>query len=137
MPHLQGMVVALLQLLLANFTASTMPSFKDLDEESRPDTPEELETAMIDTTRDKEILAKAITGILILMLKWFRVSRIFSRVFTKMTVDVLKFEFLSQLLYDSNYHILTAKLLGMDSAVIAIQTSNEIPSLGFSPVDLN
>ena len=75
MPHLQGMVVTLLQLLLANFTASTMPSFKDLDEEPRPDTPEELETAMIDTTREKEILGKAVTGIFIVMLKWFRVSR--------------------------------------------------------------
>ena len=70
------MVVTLLQLLLANFTASTMPSFKDLDEDARPDTPEELETVMIDNTREKEILGKSITGILILMLKWFRVSRI-------------------------------------------------------------
>ena len=70
------MVIALLQLLLANFTASTMPSFGDLDEEQRPDTPEELETAMIDTTREKEILGKAITGTLLLLLKWFRASRI-------------------------------------------------------------
>ena len=69
-------MVTLLQLLLANFTASTMPSFEDLDEEPSPDTPEELETAMIDTTREKEILGKAVTGIFILMLKWFRVSRI-------------------------------------------------------------
>lgn len=69
------MVVALLQLLLANFTASTMPNFRDLDDELRPDTPEELETAMLDTTREKEILGKAITGTLLLLLKWFRVSR--------------------------------------------------------------
>lgn len=81
LPHLQGMVVTLLQLLLANFTASTMPAFRDLDEEPRPDTPEELETAMIDTAREKEILGKAITGILILMLKWFRVSRTFPFLF--------------------------------------------------------
>jgi hypothetical protein len=46
----------------------------------------------------------------------------------------LKFEFLSQLLYDSNYHILTAKLLGMDTPVLAIPTSNEIPSLGSLPL---
>lgn len=124
------MVVTLLQLLLANFTASTMPSFRDLDDEPRPDTPEELETAMIDTTREKEILGKAVTGILIVMLKWFRVSRIPFNLIT-LTIDVLKFEFLSQLLYDSNYHILTAKLLGMDTPVLAIPTSNEIPSLGF------
>ena len=70
------MVVALLQLLLANFTASTMPTFSQFDEEQRPDTPEELETAVIDTTREKEILGKAITGTILLLLKWFRVSRI-------------------------------------------------------------
>jgi hypothetical protein len=70
------MVVALLQLLLANFTASTVPTFNEFEEEQRPSTPGELETAMIDIARDKEILGKAITGIIILMLKWFRVSRI-------------------------------------------------------------
>jgi hypothetical protein len=69
------MVVTLLQLLLANFTANAMPTFRDLDEGAPPDTPEEVEIAMVDTTREKEILGKAITGILILMLKWFRVSR--------------------------------------------------------------
>jgi len=106
-----------------------MPSFRDLDDEPRPDTPEELETAMIDTTRDKEILGKAVTSILILMLKWFRVSRK-PHLSSELIVDVLKFEFLSQLLYDSNYHILMARLLGMDSPVLAIPHSNEISSLG-------
>ena len=51
-----------------------MPS-KDLDEDSRTEAAEDLETVMIDTNREKEILGKAITGILILMLKWFRSSR--------------------------------------------------------------
>jgi Domain of unknown function (DUF3402) len=51
-------------------------------------------------------------------------------------LDVLKFEFLSQLLYDSNYHILTARLLGMDNQVLAIPQTNEIPSLGY-PVTRN
>ena len=69
------MVVALLQLLLANFTASSMPAFQNLGDEQRPETPDELETALTDATREKEILCKAVTGILILMLKWFRVSR--------------------------------------------------------------
>lgn len=75
LPYLQGMVVALLQLLLANFTVSNMLPFKDLEEEPRPDTPEELETALIDATREKEIIGKSVTGILLLLLKWFRVSR--------------------------------------------------------------
>ena len=70
------MVVTLLQLSLANFTASTVPAFRDLDHDSAPDPPEEVEAAMVDTSREKEILGKAITGILMLMLKWFRASRI-------------------------------------------------------------
>ena len=131
------MVVTLLQLLLANITASTMPSFRDLEEEQTPDTPEELETAMIDTTREKEILGKAITGIIILLLKWFRVSRMLPLFRSSdLTIDVLKFEFLSQLLYDSNYHILMARLLGMDTPVLFIPHISEIPTLGYlsSPI---
>lgn len=108
-----------------------MPTFGDLDEDPAPDTPEEVEIAMVDTTREKEILGKAIMGILILMLKWFRVSRIFIFQIANLILDVLKFEFLSQLLYDSNYHILAAKLLGMDTPVLNIPTSNEIPSQGY------
>jgi len=45
-------------------------------------------------------------------------------------VDVLKFEYLSQLLYDSNYYILCARLLSMDTPVLTIQQVNEIPALG-------
>ena len=52
-----------------------MPSFKDLDDDARPDTPEDIEIIMVDTNREKEILGKAITGVLLLMLKWFRASR--------------------------------------------------------------
>jgi Domain of unknown function (DUF3402) len=123
-------VVTLLQLLLANFTASSMPSFLDLDEGARSDTPEDVEAALVDATREKEILGKAITGILILMLKWFRVSRIPLWI-SHLISDVLKFEYLSQLLYDSNYHILAAKLLGMDTPVLTIPISNEISSQGY------
>jgi len=120
-------VVALLQLLLANFTQGSLPSFRDLEEDS--DEPEQMEQMIIDSAREKEILGKAITGILLLMLKWFRASRLSQDNF--LTLDVLKFEYLSQLLYDSNYHILCARLLGMDTPVLAIAHSNEIPALGY------
>jgi Domain of unknown function (DUF3402) len=69
------MVVTLLQLLLANFIPNTIPSFKDLDEDAGPDTAEDIEIIMVDTNREKEIVGKTITGVLLLMLKWFRVSR--------------------------------------------------------------
>lgn len=68
------MVVTLLQLVLANFTPTTLPMYKD-DDESKPETTEELQAVMIDLSREKEILGKAIGGILVLMLKWFHASR--------------------------------------------------------------
>lgn len=53
----------------------------------------------VDTVRQQEILDKAVSGLLILLLKWFKISHI------------LKFEYLTQLLVDSNYIPLILKLL--------------------------
>ncbi|CAI6329791.1 unnamed protein product [Periconia digitata] len=53
----------------------------------------------VDTMRMQEVLDKAVSGILILMLKWFKVSHI------------LKFEYITQLLVDSSYVPLILKLL--------------------------
>jgi len=47
-----------------------------------------------------------------------------------LTPDVLKFEYLSQLLYDSNFHILLAKILSLENAIVSIAQSMEIPGLG-------
>jgi hypothetical protein len=121
------MVVTLLQLLLANFTPNTIPSFKELDGDTGPDTAEDIEIIMVDTNREKEIVGKTITGVLLLMLKWFRSSRIRPLQIESFQV-VLQFEFLSQLLYDSNYHILAAKLLTLDIQTLAIPTVNEMSS---------
>ncbi|KLU88321.1 required for hyphal anastomosis [Magnaporthiopsis poae ATCC 64411] len=52
----------------------------------------------IDGNRNREITAKAVSGILLLLLKWLKLSHI------------LKFEFLGQLLLDSNYLLLILKL---------------------------
>ncbi|KAL3957740.1 hypothetical protein ACCO45_008318 [Purpureocillium lilacinum] len=52
----------------------------------------------IDAARTREITSKAMTAILLLLLKWLRVSH------------VLKFEYLTQLLLDSNYVPLVLKL---------------------------
>ncbi|KAL1868315.1 hypothetical protein VTK73DRAFT_3748 [Phialemonium thermophilum] len=53
----------------------------------------------IDATRNREIAAKAATGIILLLLKWFKLSH------------VLKFEYLTQLLLDSNYIPLVLKII--------------------------
>ncbi|KAK3071299.1 Factor arrest protein 11, partial [Teratosphaeriaceae sp. CCFEE 6253] len=54
----------------------------------------------IDHLRSQEIQAKALTGILLLLLKWFKVGH------------VLQYEYLTQLLLDSNYVPMVLKLLG-------------------------
>ena len=69
------MVVTMLQLLLANVTSNTTLSLREIDEETGPGTPQESEATIIDNNREKEVLAKGITGVLILLLKWFRASR--------------------------------------------------------------
>ncbi|KAI5865452.1 N1221-domain-containing protein [Durotheca rogersii] len=58
----------------------------------------ELSLEEIDATRCREIESKAATGIILLLLKWLKVSHI------------LKFEYLGQLLLDSNYLPLVLKL---------------------------
>lgn len=57
--------------------------------------------ADVDELRSREIAAKAVTGILILLLKWLKLSH------------VLKFEYLTQLLLDSNYLPLALKIFAM------------------------
>ncbi|KAI2473874.1 N1221-domain-containing protein [Annulohypoxylon bovei var. microspora] len=52
----------------------------------------------LDSTRYREIESKAATGIILLLMKWLKISH------------VMKFEYLSQLLLDSNYLPLVLKL---------------------------
>ncbi|GJC82140.1 Factor arrest protein 11 [Colletotrichum liriopes] len=62
-----------------------------------PELPE-MSPEEVDAARSREITTKAITAILLLLLKWLRVSH------------VLKFEYMTQLLLDSNYLPLVLKL---------------------------
>lgn len=62
-----------------------------------PPRPAEMALEDLDNVRSREISQKAVSGAIFLMLKWFKVSH------------VLKFEYLTQLLLDSNYIQLTLK----------------------------
>ena len=69
----------------------------------------------VDAARTREITSKAMTGILLLLLKWLRISRescLARRCILLLTchADVLKFEYFTQLLLDSNYVPLVLKL---------------------------
>lgn len=57
--------------------------------------------ADVDELRNREIAAKAVTGTLILLLKWFKLSH------------VLKFEYMTQLLLDLNYLPMALKIFAM------------------------
>jgi len=57
--------------------------------------------ADVDELRSREIAAKAVTGTLILLLKWLKLSH------------VLKFEYLTQLLLDSSYLPMVLKIFAM------------------------
>ncbi|RDA93449.1 hypothetical protein CP533_2652 [Ophiocordyceps camponoti-saundersi (nom. inval.)] len=124
-PHLQSLVIVLLRPILVNVTAvvaqqatvmtremasrgwnnggwagGATAAHKATDVTGPPDRTEEPEISPeeVDAARTREITSKAMTGILILLLKWLRVSHI------------LKFEYFTQLLLDSNYIPLVLKL---------------------------
>jgi hypothetical protein len=119
LPHLQSSIIVLLKLLLATVTqqnSTNSPYFQALAEGLivPPPTLED-----IDIVRHREITSKAISGILLLLLKWFKVSH------------VMKFNFLSQLLVDSNCLLLILKMFGLTEVNHQVRTVNEIPNFNF------
>lgn len=123
LPHLQNSIIVLLKLLLATVTqqniSSNSPHFQALAEgvaiEDAP--PPTLED--IDIVRHREITSKAISGIILLLLKWFKNSHI------------MKFNFLSQLLVDSNCLLLILKMFGLTELATQVKVINEIPNFNF------
>ncbi|KAF2397055.1 N1221-domain-containing protein [Trichodelitschia bisporula] len=115
LPHLQSIVMVLLKTILANVTALITQAngqngsggfhFEGAAKpENNGGSGANLDTAHISTEeldgmRSQEITAKAVSGMLIVLLKWFKVSHI------------LKFEYLTQLLVDANYIPMVLKLL--------------------------
>ncbi|KAL0944049.1 transmembrane hyphal anastomosis protein ham2 far11 [Colletotrichum truncatum] len=129
LPHLQSLVIVLLRPILLNVTAvlsqpaaaQQHPSMAGRgangmvnggpgpNRQQQPQDPSsavsggppelpEMSPEEVDAARSREITTKAITGILLLLLKWLKISH------------VLKFEYMTQLLLDSNYLPLVLKL---------------------------
>ncbi|UZJ52406.1 hypothetical protein CBS101457_001726 [Exobasidium rhododendri] len=123
LPCLQNSIIVLLKLLLATVTqqniSSNSPHFQALAEgisiEDAP--PPTLED--IDIVRHREITSKSISGIIFLLLKWFKNSHI------------MKFNFLSQLLVDSNCLLLILKMFGLTELCTQVKVINEIPNFNF------
>jgi hypothetical protein len=130
---LQSLIIVLIKAILAHVTAlvtqssganglqsgfqyndnvngsSTRPETNGINGHSNtPAANEEL-----DAMRTQEVLDKAVTGSLMLILKWFKVSHI------------LKFEYITQLLVDSSYIPLILKLLQLQEVERVVNFKSE------------
>ncbi|KAL1919340.1 uncharacterized protein VTP21DRAFT_2033 [Calcarisporiella thermophila] len=138
LPNLQNILIVLLKLLLATVTGSNNATTNDNSKgsnaigksnESVPDkAPNNVDRinpmpeAMIDeleTARQREITTKAVSGILLLLLKFTKVNH------------VLKFEYICQLLVDSNCLLLILKMFGLQDILTTTSANNEIKSMNF------
>lgn len=139
LPSLQSLIIVLIKAILAHVTAlvtqssganglqsgfqyndnvngtSQRPETNGLNGHSNtPATNEEL-----DSMRTQEVLDKAVTGTLMLILKWFKVSHI------------LKFEYITQLLVDSSYVPLILKLLQLQEIEKIVNFKSEQEELKY------
>ena len=84
-------------------------------------------------TRHREITSKAVSAILLLTLKWFKMSREWSHRSIKgcreliVCADVMKFHHLGQLLLDTNCHLLILKIFGLQEVSTAIVSKADAP----------
>ncbi|KAK6189308.1 hypothetical protein LQW54_013397 [Pestalotiopsis sp. IQ-011] len=119
LPRLQSIVIVLMRVVLSNVTAFiTMPQRGQEGQPSHarmnqagapfsrsqegingagPQESPEMSLEDLDQVRARELEGKALSGVILLLLKWFKISH------------VLKFEYLCQLLLDSNYIPLVLK----------------------------
>jgi hypothetical protein len=120
LPDLQSLVIVMMKVMLTNvqdiavrnggFQDSTQPTGLNRTKSNAnlaqnqtlpvpppPPRPSEMTLEELDNVRSREISQKAVSGAVFLLLKWFKISH------------VLKFEYLTQLLLDSNYVQLTLK----------------------------
>ncbi|KAG8531971.1 uncharacterized protein KY384_003607 [Bacidia gigantensis] len=73
----------------------------------------------LNDVRMREISTKAVSGILLILLKWFKISH------------VLKFEYLTQLLLDASYLPLVLKYFGFQDVDKAVEQKNDREDLDF------
>lgn len=88
----------------------------------------------IDVIRHREITSKAVSAILLLTLKWFKVSRE-SRTCVcpaewetdDWPVDVMKFHHLGQILLDTNCLLLILKMFGLQEVAHTVVSKADAP----------
>ncbi|KJA24554.1 hypothetical protein HYPSUDRAFT_136073 [Hypholoma sublateritium FD-334 SS-4] len=131
LPVLSGWVLILLKLLLATVSASSNASMQAPQsstssvfppagmspQEQAPSVPPTLDD--IDVTRHREITSKAVSAILLLVLKWFKVSHI------------MKFHHLGQHLLDTNCLLLILKMFGLQEVTNSVVSKVDSPENNF------
>ncbi|KAK7061485.1 Striatin-interacting protein 1 [Favolaschia claudopus] len=129
LPVLSGWVLVLLKLLLATVSASTNnmqppssasnvfpPGVASPQDQPPPPPPTSDE---IDVTRHREITSKAVSAILLLVLKWFKVSH------------VMKFHHLGQHLLDTNCLLLILKMFSLQDLAAIVVSKADSPDNNF------
>ncbi|TBU49406.1 N1221-domain-containing protein [Dichomitus squalens] len=129
LPVLSGWVLVLLKLLLATVSTanSTGPPHSATGTGYPPGVISPLEQAPpkpatldeTDVTRHREITSKAVSAILLLTLKWFKMSH------------VMKFHHLGQLLLDTNCLLLILKIFGLQEVSTAVVSKADAPEHNF------
>ncbi|KAI0068880.1 hypothetical protein BV25DRAFT_1925031 [Artomyces pyxidatus] len=126
LPVLSNWVLVLLKLLLAIVTASSpgngppsaasasFPPGVPYQQAAQPATLDD-----IDVTRHREITTKAVSAIILLTLKWFKVSH------------VMKFHHLGQHLLDTNCLLLVMKMFGMQDVTMTVVSKADSPDNNF------
>ncbi|TFK55880.1 hypothetical protein OE88DRAFT_1652388 [Heliocybe sulcata] len=125
LPVLSGWVLVLLKLLLATVSAASSaqpppssasggfpPGVSPPPEQPSPPPPSFEET---DVLRHREITSKAVSAILLLTMKWFKVSH------------VMKFHHLGQLLLDTNCLLLILKMFGLQEVAVSVVSKADLP----------
>ncbi|KAI0053040.1 hypothetical protein FA95DRAFT_1552928 [Auriscalpium vulgare] len=129
LPNLNNWVLVLLKLLLAIVSASSpsqppqsaaSANFPSGISQDQPPLAQQLPSLdEIDVTRHREITTKAVSAILLLTLKWFKVSH------------VMKFHHLGQQLLDTNCLLLVMKMFGMQDVSMTVVSRAESPDYNF------
>ncbi|KIL68265.1 hypothetical protein M378DRAFT_8934 [Amanita muscaria Koide BX008] len=127
LPVVSGWVLVLLKLLLATVSANTgmQPQSSTASgfgqdfvvQEQPPQPPPTLDE--IDVTRHREITSKAVSAILLLVLKWFKVSH------------VMKYHQLGQHLLDTNCLLLILKMFGLQEVANSVVSKADSPENNF------
>ncbi|KAF9452194.1 N1221-domain-containing protein [Macrolepiota fuliginosa MF-IS2] len=140
LPHLSGWVLVLLKLLLATVSASTnglqnpqqsgssvFPPGVSSPINSAPDQPPPQTPSLdeIDVTRHREITSKAVSAILFIVLKWFKVSH------------AMKFHHLGHHLLDTNCLLLILKMFGLQEISHLVVSKADSPENNFFQFCLN